>query len=385
MSNIGLGKKVRMSRMVNPVSNKMMAITVDHAISRGIAPMTGLHSIQSTIDKIVAGKPDAMTVTPGILNQCWDAEKNRDVAILCKVSNYSPVAPTQDIVFGNVDEAIALGASGVSMGAMTLGTYQGVQFETIGRFAAECMQKGMPLIGHVYPKGESVPVEERTSWENIAYCIRSACEMGMDIVKTTYCGNPDAMAKALSTVPSGFRVVIQGGDAPADLEGMVLRTPSNSLYVEFFTACGANATPMSFSEVYNALQLNTLDGQENPVDVPATNNFYEVQKYISATNHIADAWIVGMNTNKLNGLTENQQNALRQAAEECQQWYVDYQAEKDGEMLKLLTDNGMEYNEVPEEGFQEFVSVSQELYPKFKEMVQNDELFDATVAFCGKA
>ena len=89
-----------------------------------------------------------------------------------------------------------------------------------------------------------------------------------------------------------------------------------------------------------------------------------------------------MNTNKLNGLTENQQNALHQAAEECQQWYVDYQAEKDGEMLKLLTDNGMEYNEVPEEGF---VSVSQELYPKFKEMVQNDELFDATVAFCGKA
>ena len=64
---------------------------------------------------------------------------------------------------------------------------------------------------------------------------------------------------------------------------------------------------------------------------------------------------------------------------------MDYQSEKDGEMLKLLTDNGMENNEVPEEDFQEFVSVSQELYPKFKEMVQNDELFDATVAFCGKA
>ena len=76
----------------------------------------------------------------------------------------------------------------------------------------------MPLLGHVYPKGESVPVDQRTTWENIAYCVRSACEMGMDIVKTTYCGNPDAMAKALSTVPSGFRVVIQGGDAPAGLD-----------------------------------------------------------------------------------------------------------------------------------------------------------------------
>ena len=53
-----LGKEVRMSRLVNPKSNKMMAITVDHAISRGIAPMTGLHHIQDTIDKIILGNPD---------------------------------------------------------------------------------------------------------------------------------------------------------------------------------------------------------------------------------------------------------------------------------------------------------------------------------------
>lgn len=172
---------------------------------------------------------------------------------------------------------------------------------------------------------------------------------------------------------------------PADLEGLTLRTPSNSLYVEFFDACGANVNPMNFSEVYNALQLNTLDGQENPVDVPATNNFYEVQKYISATNHIADAWVVGMNSAKLSGLSEDQQNALRQAAEECQQWYVDYQAEKDGEMLQLLTDNGMEYNELTEEGFNQFVEISQSLYPMFKTLVENDELFDTTVEFCGKA
>lgn len=173
--------------------------------------------------------------------------------------------------------------------------------------------------------------------------------------------------------------------SPDDLKGMVLRTPSNTLYVDFFSACGANVSPMNFSEVYNALQLHTLDGQENPVDVPATSNFYEVQNYISATNHIADAWVVGINTNKLSGLTENQQNALRQAAEECQQWYVDYQAEMDGEMLKLLTDNGMEYNELTEEGFQQFVEISQSLYPEFKELVANDDLFDATVEFCGKA
>ena len=68
-----LGKEVRMSRLVNPKSNKMMAITVDHAISRGIAPMTGLHHIQDTIDKIILGKPDAMTMTKGIAEHCmWN-------------------------------------------------------------------------------------------------------------------------------------------------------------------------------------------------------------------------------------------------------------------------------------------------------------------------
>ena len=65
-----LGKEVRMSRLVNPESKKMMAITVDHAISRGIAPMKGLQPIQETIEKIVMGRPDAMTMTKGIAEHC---------------------------------------------------------------------------------------------------------------------------------------------------------------------------------------------------------------------------------------------------------------------------------------------------------------------------
>lgn len=218
-----LGKAVRMSRLVNPKSNKMMAITVDHAISRGIAPMKGLHQIQDTIDKIILGKPDAMTMTKGIAEHCmW--QHAGDVSILLKASNYSPVAPTKDTIFGSVDEAIRMGADAISMGAMTLGDFQGEQFEAIGRFSEECMAKGMPLIGHVYPKGESVEKKDQTAWENIAYCVRSACELGMDIVKTTYTGDPDSMAKVISCVPSSFRVVIQGGDACKTLDDYLVMT-----------------------------------------------------------------------------------------------------------------------------------------------------------------
>ena len=212
-----LGKEVRMSRLVNPKSNKMMAITVDHAISRGIAPMTGLHHIQDTIDKIILGRPDTLTLTKGIAEHCMYKNAGK-VSMLMKISSYSPVSPTNDNVFGTVDEAIRMGADAVSMGAMTLGDFQGEQFEAIGRISEECMRKGMPLIGHIYPKGESVPVEGRTAWENIAYSVRSACELGMDIVKTTYTGDPDSMAKVVSCVPSSFRIVIQGGDACKTLD-----------------------------------------------------------------------------------------------------------------------------------------------------------------------
>lgn len=172
---------------------------------------------------------------------------------------------------------------------------------------------------------------------------------------------------------------------PEDLKGMVLRVPNNSLYVEFFGACGAVTTPMNFSEVYNALQLNTLDGQENPVDVPFSNKFYEVQKYISGTNHMADAWLVGMNEKLFSSLSENQQAAILKAGQEVQQWNVDFMDKENETALQTLLDNGMEYNDITDEGRAAFVEISKSCYPTFKELIADDELFDATAEFCGKA
>ncbi|HEY9575735.1 MAG TPA: DctP family TRAP transporter solute-binding subunit [Lachnospiraceae bacterium] len=172
---------------------------------------------------------------------------------------------------------------------------------------------------------------------------------------------------------------------PADLNGMVLRVPNNSLYVEFFSACGAVTTPMNFSEVYNALQLNTLDGQENPVDVPYSNKFYEVQKYISGTNHMADAWLVGINSKLFDKLSEKQQKAILKAGEEVQQWNVEFMEKEDKNALDTLLKNGMEYNEIDEAGRNQFIEVSKSCYDKFKGLIKDDKLFDATAEFCGKA
>lgn len=214
-----LGKAVRMSRLVNPKSDKMMAITVDHSLSRGI--MRGLIPIQDTIDKIVAGRPNAMTMTKGIAELCFPKHAGK-VSLLLKCSNYSPVEPTSDVLFGDAEEGIRMGADGVSVGAIMLGVHQAQQVHEIGMLSKQCMSLGMPLIGHMYPKGESVKKEDMTKWENIAYCCRGGAELGVDIIKTTYTGDPETMHKVVEACPA--RVVIQGGDACKTLDDYLQMT-----------------------------------------------------------------------------------------------------------------------------------------------------------------
>ena len=169
---------------------------------------------------------------------------------------------------------------------------------------------------------------------------------------------------------------------PEDFKGIKLRTPGNQIYQVFFgEGCGANVTPMSFSEVYTALQTNTIDGQENPADVPFSSSFYEVQKYISATNHIGEAWVVGMNPDKFASLSEDMQKLITDTAQEMQDWKKNYDNETDQADIDFMIEQGMEYNELDDEGFAAFQEVSKSLYPEFQKIVNNDALWEATLAF----
>ena len=171
---------------------------------------------------------------------------------------------------------------------------------------------------------------------------------------------------------------------PADLQGIVLRVPNNTLYVEFFTACGAVTTPMDFSKVYESLKKEYLDGQENPVDIPYSSKFYEVQKYISFTDHMADAWVVGINTKFFKKLSKKEQAAIERAGEEVQDWNVKMMEEQDKIALQMLLDNGMEANKISRTAQKEFIEISKSCYEKFKRLIRDDKLFEETAKFTGR-
>jgi len=93
---------------------------------------------------------------------------------------------------------------------------------------------------------------------------------------------------------------------PADLKGVKLRMPNSDSWLFLGKALGANPTPISFSELYMALQTKTVDGQDNPLPTDKNAKFYEVTKSITITNHVVDSVWPAINEKKWQSLTDQQ-------------------------------------------------------------------------------
>ncbi|WP_158747715.1 TRAP transporter substrate-binding protein [Acidisphaera sp. L21] len=95
---------------------------------------------------------------------------------------------------------------------------------------------------------------------------------------------------------NGFRQITTSNRAiatPQDLQGFKIRVPVSTIYTSLFKALGSAPTSINLGEVYSALQTHICDGQENPLIVVDTTKFYEVQKFVSMTNHIWDGnWVL---------------------------------------------------------------------------------------------
>jgi tripartite ATP-independent transporter DctP family solute receptor len=113
---------------------------------------------------------------------------------------------------------------------------------------------------------------------------------------------------------NGFREIttstkpIQSVD---DLSGLKIRTPTAPIWLDMFKALGASPTPINANEMYTALQTHIVDGQENPLVIEMTFRLYEVQKYLSLTNHMwSNFWTV-VNADTFKSLSPDQQKLLR--------------------------------------------------------------------------
>jgi len=131
-----------------------------------------------------------------------------------------------------------------------------------------------------------------------------------------------------------------------DLAGVKLRVMQNPVYLESFNALGANAIPMAFSELFGALETRTVDGQENPFNTILSSKFYEVQKYVSVTNHVYSPWIVMVSKKFWDGLSKDEQKVLMDAAKISRDFERKDTRAEAARAVADLKSKGMEVNEV---------------------------------------
>lgn len=169
---------------------------------------------------------------------------------------------------------------------------------------------------------------------------------------------------------------------PQDIKGMKIRTMENDVHLAAFKALGANPTPMAFSELFTAMQQGTVDGQENPLAIIVGNKFYEVQKYVSQTEHIYVPFCVVMNEKKFNSLTENQQNAILKAMEEATQFQLENNAELDEEALNVIKDGGSEIVELTNEEKAQWqeVMTGADIFTMVKDKMEHPQYLDQMLA-----
>ena len=127
----------------------------------------------------------------------------------------------------------------------------------------------------------------------------------------------------------------------ADFAGMQIRTMENKNHMAFWTAIGAEPTPLAWAEVYIALQQGTIDAEENAADTCVGANFQEVQKYLACTNHILYCNQICINKDIYADLDPAYQAALDQAVAEALAYMRPQLAQIDLDNKQILVNGGM--------------------------------------------
>ncbi len=123
--------------------------------------------------------------------------------------------------------------------------------------------------------------------------------------------------KGLAWGENGFRQITYNGKPianPEDLKGRKIRTMENKVHIATFEALGASPVPMSWTEVFTALQQGTIDGQENPINLAVTSKLYEVQKEASLTQHLYSPAVIAMSQSYWDGLSKQEQEWVQTSA-----------------------------------------------------------------------
>ncbi|WP_341211414.1 TRAP transporter substrate-binding protein [uncultured Limimaricola sp.] len=180
---------------------------------------------------------------------------------------------------------------------------------------------------------------------------------------------------------AGFRNMtnnIRPITGPDDLNGIKMRTLQAPTILSTYRAYGANPTAMAYVEVYNGLQQGVVEGQENPLANIASMKFYEVQDYMTMTNHAYHTYAAVMNLQAWESLPEDLQTVVEDAMIVGRDAAREFTVEDEAKILDQIADQ-IEITELSDEGRAAFIEASKPIYDEFRPKV-TPELMDKALA-----
>jgi class I fructose-bisphosphate aldolase len=211
---MNIGKLVRLNRLFAHPSGRLCSVAVDHLMGydRGMPP--GLRRIVSTLEAIVAAQPDAVTMHKGIASSCWAPYAGR-IPLIIQSSLIRP----DDSIFEHIatpEDAIRLGAEALAVAAFVRGDTEAKHLAAVAGFVRQAASFELPVICHIYPRHMTGTPTISFVPEDIAWAVRCAVEVGVDVVKVPYCGDVAAWSEIVSECP--IPLVAAGGPKAETLE-----------------------------------------------------------------------------------------------------------------------------------------------------------------------
>jgi len=154
-----------------------------------------------------------------------------------------------------------------------------------------------------------------------------------------------------------------------DVSGLKLRVMANPVALDTWKTIGANAVPMAFSEVFTALEVKALDGQENPLQHMWANKMQEVQKYISITNHVYTPVALVASKKFWDQLSENDKAGVQKAATEAGLLQRKLLDEGDKDVIAKFKAAGITVDVVPAAELSKVQERVQPVVAKFKQQI----------------
>ena len=193
---------------------------------------------------------------------------------------------------------------------------------------------------------------------------------------------PKAKLVGLGYWENGFRHVTNNKrpiQTAEDFKGLKLRTLESKVHVEFWKMMGTNPTPMSFSQLYSAMEQGVVDGQENPYGNVVSSKFNEVQKYLSNTGHVYNANVFLVSKVFWDKCTDQEKEIIKKAAIEARDYQRKLNEEEDQTSVKLLTEKGMKINDLNPGEKEKIMATAKPLYESVAKSIGGD-LVDRIIA-----